>query len=172
MVIREPLPGDWSSIASLTNHYILHTPVHFATDPVTPGALREACESHAARYPFLVVTLDAMFAGFAKADRWRERDAYAWTCETGIYLSDHAHGRGVGRRLYAALLDECVRRGFQSAIGGIALPNAPSVRLHERLGFAPAGVVRRAGWKFGAWHDVAFYQKLLGEGVAPAPLPG
>lgn len=167
--IRGVRDDDWDAIAELTNHYIRHTSVHFGAHPVTPDALRQGWEPTRARYPFLIALLDDRFAGFAKASCWRERDAYAWTCETSIYLCDHAHGQGLGRRFYAALLDECRRRGFQSAIGGITLPNERSVRLHRDLGFADAGIVRRAGWKFGAWHDVGFYQLMLAEGIAPRP---
>lgn len=169
IAIRELREDDWAAIAALTNHYILHTSVHFSTDPVTGEELRAGWEPYRARYPFLVATLDDRFAGFAKATRWRERDAYAWTCETSIYLCDHAHGRGLGRRFYAALLDECRRRGFESAIGGVTLPNDRSVRLHRELGFIDAGVFRRAGWKFGAWHDVGFYQLMLGGAHPPRP---
>ena len=169
LTIRGLIDDDWAPIAELTNHYILHTSVHFSTDPVSVEELREGWEPYRVRYPFLVATLDDRFAGFAKASRWRERDAYAWTCETSIYLCDHIHGRGLGRRFYAALLDECRRRGFESAIGGGALPNDRSVRLHRDLGFVDAGVVRRAGWKFGAWHDVGFYQLMLGDAQPPRP---
>lgn len=119
LTIRGLIDDDWAPIAELTNHYILHTSVHFSTDPVSVEELREGWEPYRVRYPFLVATLDDRFAGFAKASRWRERDAYAWTCETSIYLCDHIHGRGLGRRFYAALLDECRRRGFESAIGGV-----------------------------------------------------
>ena len=47
------------------------------------------------------------------------------------------------------------------ALGGLALPNDPSVRLHERLGFRKAGHMREAGWKFGRWIDVGFWELLL-----------
>ena len=43
----------------------------------------------------------------------------------------------------------------------IALPNEPSVRLHERHGFARGGQLREAGFKHDAWHDVGFWQCLL-----------
>jgi L-amino acid N-acyltransferase YncA len=66
-------------------------------------------------------------------------------------------GRGLGTALYRTLLGELQRRGFHAAIGGIALPNAASVRLHERLGFRHAGTIPEAGWKFERWHDLGFW---------------
>ena len=50
-----------------------------------------------------------------------------------------------------------------SAVGIIALPNPASVGLHERMGFAPAGVLRAVGYKHGRWHDVGWWQRALGE---------
>ncbi len=73
---------------------------------------------------------------------------------------------GAGARASAARCTRrCSRRsrapGFRSAIGGITLPNDPSVALHRALGFEHVGTVRDAGYKHGAWHDVAFYQRRL-----------
>ncbi|HEX2864837.1 MAG TPA: GNAT family N-acetyltransferase, partial [Deinococcales bacterium] len=71
-------------------------------------------------------------------------------------------GRGLGPRLYQAVLDSARQAGFLQAIGGIALPNAASIKLHERLGFEPVGVFRGVGCKFGQMVDVGFWQKPLG----------
>ena len=99
--------------------------------------------------------------GYAYAHRFAERPAYRWTCESSIYLSDDARGRGVGRTLYAALLDRLVERGFRQVMAGITLPNPASVRVHESLGFELVGVFRSVGWKLGRWHDVARMQRVL-----------
>ena len=45
------------------------------------------------------------------------------------------------------------------AVAGMTLPNEASVGLHRAMGFEPVGVYRRIGWKFGAWHDVAWVQR-------------
>jgi phosphinothricin acetyltransferase len=47
------------------------------------------------------------------------------------------------------------------------LPNDPSVAFHERLGFHLIGVFHRIGYKFGAWRDVAWYERLLRDGPPP-----
>ena len=33
--------------------------------------------------------------------------------------------------------------------------------MHERFGFTFAGKIVKAGYKFGRWLDLVFYQKLL-----------
>lgn len=69
--------------------------------------------------------------------------------------------RGVGRQLYAALLDRLRAEGCHTALGVIALPNGPSIALHEAFGFERAGVIREVGHKFGQWIDTAIYQLIL-----------
>lgn len=169
MDIRPARADDFDAVAALTNHYITHTVIHFSTEPVTAAELRSAWETNAASYPFLVAHDSGRFAGFAKAALWRERRAYSWTTETGIYVTPELHARGVGTALYRALLQDLRDRGFHSVVAGVTLPNDPSVRLHEKLGFVSVGRVRRAGWKFGAWHDVGFWQLMLRE---PSHVPG
>jgi phosphinothricin acetyltransferase len=162
---------DFQAIAGLTNEFIRSTAVHFGYEPVTPEELAAVWRETRDRYPWLSAEVDGRFAGYAKAGAWRTRTAYQWTAEVGIYIEEWARGRGVGRTLYQALLDELRTRGFHSAIGGITLPNEPSVRLHEALGFKPVGVVRDAGHKLGAWHDVGFWQLILRDGAhEPRPL--
>ena len=158
MSIRLAREDDFVAIAAITNPYIASTAIHFGYEPVTADEL--AAPWRAGAYPWLVLDEDGVI-GYAKAGVWRERAAYRWTAETGIYLAPTAHGRGLGTALYGALLDELAARGFRSVVTGITLPNEASVRLHRRLGFVDVGVVREAGFKLGAWHDVSFWQKRL-----------
>ena len=112
--------------------------------------------------------------GYAYAGRFSGRAAYDWSVETSAYIAEAARGRGVGRALYAALLALLTAQGYRQAMAGIALPNEASVRLHEGAGFTLVGVYRAVGWKFGAWHDVGWWQRALvraGDG-AGGPPPG
>ncbi len=170
MPIRAFTLADCGPTADLTNHYITTSAIHFGTEHVAPEYFERLWTSTRARYPWLVATDDAgRYQGYAKAGVWRDRAAYDWTAEAGIYLVTEAQGQGRGTALYRALLDDLRARGFHSAIGGITLPNEPSVRLHESLGFAHVGTVRRAGWKLDRWHDVGFWQLLLHD---PTHRPG
>lgn len=163
MTIRPAREDDFAAIAAITNFYIATTAIHFAYEPVAAEELAATWRAHGERFPWLVVEDGGATVGYAKAGTWRERAAYAWTCELGLYLADGARGRGLGTALYRALIAEVARRGFRTAIAGIALPNDASVALHARLGFQPVGVVREAGFKHGRWHDVAFYQLPLAD---------
>jgi phosphinothricin acetyltransferase len=117
-----------------------------------------------------VVDGDGRIAGYAYAGPFRARPAYQWTAEATVYVDPGFRRRGVGRALYTALLDALRAMGYRSAVGVVTLPNPASVALHEELGFRPAGVVRAAGFKLGAWHDVGFWQAEL-KGPEPPEAP-
>jgi len=167
-MIRAAHADDFDAIAAITNHYISTTAIHFAYDPITADDLRASWHEHP-RHPFLVDDDGTRLLAYAKATPWRERAAYAWTAEVGIYVAHDARGRRLGTALYAALLEEVAARGFRSAVAGVTLPNDASLVLHARLGFEPVGTFREAGYKLGAWHDVAFFQKRLSTDAGPPP---
>ena len=166
MIVRPADSRDFDAIAAITNHYITTSTIHFGYEPVTADALRASVRP---RHPWFVADDDRAVVGYAKAGAWRERAAYDWTTEIGLYVEHTARGRGIGRALYTALLAELARRGFRSVIAGITLPNDASVALHRAFGFVDAGVVREAGYKHGRWNDVAFFQKALVTGDATPP---
>jgi phosphinothricin acetyltransferase len=162
MLIRPAADADFPAIAAITNHYILTTTIHFAYEPIDPGELRDSWRAGRDKYPWLVAEDESgAVTGYAKAGVWRDRAAYAWTTEVGLYVAHDIRGRGIGKTLYAELLAELARRGFRSAIAGITMPNDPSVKLHEAFGFDYVGRFVDAGFKNDGWHDVAFWQKRL-----------
>jgi phosphinothricin acetyltransferase len=164
MEIRAARDDDFDAITSITNHYIETSTIHFAYEPLPAGAIHALWRASSDRFPWLVADIAGAIAGYAKAGTWRDRAAYDWTAEVGLYVRPDAHRRGLGRALYGELLAELARRGFRSAIAGITLPNEASLALHRAFGFEPVGTVRDAGWKHGRWCDVAFWQKRLATG--------
>jgi L-amino acid N-acyltransferase YncA len=171
--IRRATEHDAAAIASITNHYIQHTTIHFGETPVSADELAAAIAADRAVHPWLVTVADAGSStgdgvlGYAKAGVFRQRAAYRWTTETGIYLRPDCCGRGLGQPLYERLLELLRQQGFRTVIGGIALPNDTSVRLHERLGFRHAGTINRAGFKHGRWHDIGFWQLHFADDSPP-----
>jgi len=110
---------------------------------------------------FLVVERDSEVVGFAYSSSYRPRPGYRLTRETSVYLAEHARGQGLGRRLYDDLLAAVSADGIHVALALIALPNAPSVALHEACGFEHLGTMREVGRKFDRWLDTAWYQRIL-----------
>ncbi len=150
---------DATACAAIYAPFVSGSAVSFEEAAPSEEEIRERMQ--AARC-WLVAERDGAVAGFAYATPYRARPAYRWAVETSVYVSATAHGRGIGRTLYEALLAELESRGYRSACAAIALPNPASVALHEAVGFAPVGVFRAIGYKAGAWRDVGWWQRPLG----------
>ena len=59
-------------------------------------------------------------------------------------------------------------QGYTSAVGVIALPNEPSVSLHNKFGYKKIGILPDAGYKSGYWYDVGIWRLELKE-ATPTP---
>ena len=119
-------------------------------------------------YPVICAENDAgELMGFASYGQFRERPAYKYTVEHSVYVDTRFRGLGVGRGLLEATIEAAQRQDFHVLVGGIDASNAVSIRLHERLGFTACGIVKQAGFKFGRWLDLAFYQLILKTPAAP-----
>ncbi|MGW4522131.1 N-acetyltransferase family protein [Amycolatopsis sp. NPDC004378] len=170
MLIRDATSSDAEACATLYAPYVTDTAISFETEPPDATEIaRRMTDAHA----WFVLEDDSRVAGFAYAHRFAERAAYQWSCETSIYLERGRRRTGAGRALYEKLFERLRDNGFCRAFAGMTLPNDASAGLHRALGFAPAGVYRRVGWKHGAWHDVAWVQKDLNatEGCTTPPVP-
>jgi phosphinothricin acetyltransferase len=158
-MIRLAVTKDSAAIAAIYRPYVEGS--HFTFEEVAPDAEDIAARMGNPVHPWLVADKDGEVVGYASTSAMRDRAAYRWSVETGIYLSPAAQGRGIGRRLLSAHVDILERQGFVTAIAGIALPNDASVALHEKLGFTPCGIERGVGFKLGRWVDVARWQRDL-----------
>ena len=153
--VRVAEPDDAVGVAAVYAPVVTGTAISFEIDPPGPEEMRRRIEDTLVRFPWIVaIDASGVVTGYAYAHPFGVRAGYAWSVETSIYVAADVRGRGVGSRLYAALLPLLRAQGFRRAIAGIALPNPASVALHERQGFIAGGVLPRVGWKFGAWHDV------------------
>jgi L-amino acid N-acyltransferase len=112
-------------------------------------------------YPVLAAVRDGDLLGFASYGSFRAWPAYKYTVEHSLYVQRDRRRSGVGRALLAAVVEHATARGYRTVIGGIDADNAASIALHTAQGFTHAGTIRDAGYKFGRWLDLAFYQKLL-----------
>ena len=119
-------------------------------------------------YPVIGFENDAgELAGFASYGKFRDRPAYKYTIEHSVYVDARFRGQGLGRRLLELIVDAAVRQNYHVMMGGIDASNAVSIKLHESLGFTRCATIAQAGFKFGRWLDLAFYQKILATPAAP-----
>lgn len=161
MIVRKALPTDAARIAAIYNYYIRNTVVTFEENEVSESTMAARIHSISGNYPYLVVLKDNELIGFAYATAWKERSAYRYSVETTIYLGHKQTGGGAGSILYAALLDALKKTSAHSIVGGIALPNEASIRLHEKFGFKKIAQFEQIGCKFEQWIDVGYWEKIL-----------
>ena len=171
-VIRHADPAaDAAACAEIYAPSVTAGVASFEEEAPDAAEMRRRIEETAERYPWLVAERDGAVAGYAYGTVHRSRRAYRWVVEVTAYVDARRQRTGVGRELYQALLPLLARQGLQVAVAGITLPNDASVALHESLGFQPVGIYRDFGYKFGAWHDVAWTQRALAQGDEPPAEP-
>ena len=161
-MIRPALEADSEAIARVYNYYIHNTVSTFEEQAVTPQAMAERMlKVSAAFLPWLVAESSGRIAGYAYASRWKDRSAYRYSVESSLYLDPAALGVGFGSQLYASLRADRRQQKLVVVMGGIALPNQASIRLHEKFGFRKVAHFEEVGYKFGQWVDVGYWQLIL-----------
>ncbi len=163
-MIRQVTPADADRLCDIYNHYVLNTTVSFEEQPVMAQDMAQRIQNTVPALPWLVWDQGEDLLGYSYASPWRARSAYRYAVESTIYLRPDAVGQRIGTSLYAALLDQLRQKGFHTVLGGIALPNAASVALHERFGFVQTAHLTQVGRKFDQWVDVGYWQLMLPEG--------
>lgn len=105
--------------------------------------------------------------GFASYGTFRAFPAYKYSVEHSVYLKAEHRGKGLGKLLMKELIAAARKQDLHVMVGGIDAGNAASIALHRSLGFEHAGTIRQAGFKFGRWLDLAFYQLVLDTPASP-----
>jgi phosphinothricin acetyltransferase len=159
--------GDVPRIVDVSNWAAENSPANFATEPEPLSMWITSWEETNEKYPWLVAKHGDDLVGFAKASPHRARGAYAWIAEVSVYIRPDRQGQRIGSRLYGRLIPLLRGQGYVTLRAGITSPNPASERLHAAFGFTRCGTFHRAGWKFGAWHDVGYWELELQSGPAP-----
>ena len=170
--IRPATITDAPAIARIYEPYVLNTAISFELTPPTTGEMAERLRAAASKYPWLVALEDEQLVAYAYASAHHPREAYRWSVDVSVYVHGDHFRRGYGRRLVLALLDELRELNFATVFAGVTVANEASSKLWESLGFSPVGVFRRAGFKLGRWHDVAWWQLALSDEPVPRGEPG
>ncbi|MHA0363650.1 arsinothricin resistance N-acetyltransferase ArsN1 family B [Sphingomonas aquatilis] len=160
-MIRSATPTDAAAIQAIYAPFVQHTAISFEEHPPSVADMEQRIAYALREQQFIVHEEGGAIQGYAYSSPHRTRPAYRTSIDVSVYLAPAAHRQGIGRALYTKLLHGAVRQGYHAAFAGIALPNHASVGLHEAMGFTLVGVYRQVGQKFGRWHDVGWWQRLL-----------
>jgi phosphinothricin acetyltransferase len=161
ITIRRAELADAAAIAEIYNEAILNTTATFDTEPKSVAERTQWLQSHDERHPILVAVVDGHVVGWASLTRWSERPAYDGTAETSFYVHSTQRGRGIGRKLKEAILEEARRLRYHTLIARVAEGSLESLHLNEQAGFVHVGTLKEVGRKFGKLLDVHILQKML-----------
>jgi phosphinothricin acetyltransferase len=161
-VIRSARETDAPAMLEIYRHYVEGSVVSFETEVPSVDEYITRVRKYLAGWAGVVAEAEnGQLLGYAYGSSHRERAAYKWSVETTVYVAPRAQRSGIGRRLYAKLIPMLVAAGYCNAYAGVAQPNPASVGLHQAVGFRPIGTFPRVGYKFGQWHDVAWFYLAL-----------
>ena len=161
ITIRSATLDDFPAITAIYNEAVRTTTATFDTEPRSKEHQKEWFDGHTGRYPLLVAVSDGSVVGWASITRWSDRKAYDATGEISFYVRADFRGRGIGRRLTDAIIEEARKQEFHSLIARVAGESEVSLRMCRSAGFADIGVMTEVGRKFGRFLDVHLLQKML-----------
>ncbi len=159
--IRPATEADAPALLAIYRPFVEDTAVSFELVAPTVEEFAARIEKSLASWQWLVAEREDQLVGYAYGSSHRARPAYRWSVEVSAYVHPSQHRQGVGRALYLRLFEELAEKGYCNAFAGTTLPNDGSVALHRSVGFEPIGVFKAVGRKFGRWHDVAWFQRIL-----------
>lgn len=160
-MIRPVQSTDVKDICDIYNHYVAQSIITFEEFPVSIEKMRSRITEVAFELPWLVFEKNQQVVGYSYASRWKSRYAYRYSVESTVYVAPSFTNQKIGAHLYSELIEILREKKVHSVIGGIALPNQPSIKLHEKLGFEKVAQFKEVGWKFKKWIDVGYWQLNL-----------
>ena len=163
LLVRPAREEDLAAIQRIYNDEVMTGVATWDEAPWTWERRLEWWREHDALTPVLVAEAAGELAGFAYLSYMSAKSGWRFTREDTIYVDRRWRGRGVGRVLLTALLDEARALELQLVVASIESSNEASLRLHTSLGFEVVGTLRDAGRKFGRRLSTTYMQLVLGE---------
>ena len=151
------------AVLDILNEAIVNSTALYDYKPRPPESMVawfQAKES--GRYPVIgAIAESGQLLGFATYGAFRAWPAYKYSVEHSVYVHKDHRGKGIGLALMNEVIDAATAQQYHVMVGGIDAANRESIAFHEQLGFSHAGTIKQAGFKFGRWLDLAFYQLIL-----------
>ena len=160
--IRPYKTDDTQAILDIVNHNILHSTSLYDYNIRSYEQQKTILEEKINKnFPVIVAELDGIVVGFGMYSEFRFREAYQFTVEHSVYVSEDFHGNGVGKQLLQELINLARKQKLHTMIGVIDSENQSSVVFHEKFGFKTVGVIKESGYKFDRWLDSVLMQLLF-----------
>ncbi len=165
MLVRAATEGDLPGMLAIYNEIVRTSSTVYTEQEATLEDRRAWLAARTAQgYPVLAAAAaDGSVLGYSTFGEFRPWPGYRRTVEHSVYVRADMRGRGVGAALVEPLFGLAANLGKHVMVAGIDAANPASIRLHERLGFERAGLLREVGTKFGRWLDLVFMQRFIAD---------
>jgi len=158
-MIRYAESTDLRAILDIYNDVIINTTAVYDYKPHTLEDRISWYEKKVGSgYPVLVFDENNRVIGYASYGSFRDWPAYKYTIEHSVHVHKDHRGKRVGSRLMKELIKIANEKGYATMVAGIDANNEVSIIMHKNLGFTCCGTIKKAGFKFGKYLDLAFYQ--------------
>ncbi|MBB1193207.1 N-acetyltransferase [Flavobacterium sp. SOK18b] len=160
--IRTYKTEDAQAILEIINYNILHSTALYDYNIRTlEQQMSILADKESKNFPVIVAEIDGVVVGFGMYSEFRFREAYKFTVEHSVYVSQDHHGKGIGKLLLEELIVLAKRQNLHTMIAVIDSENQSSVEFHEKFGFKTVGIIKESGFKFDRWLHSVFMQLIL-----------
>jgi phosphinothricin acetyltransferase len=160
--IRPYKTDDTQAILDIVNHNILHSTSLYDYNIRSYEQQKTILEEKINKnFPVIVAELDGIVVGFGMYSEFRFREAYQFTVEHSVYVSEDFQSKGIGKQLLQELINLARKQKIHTMIGVIDSENQSSVVFHEKFGFKTVGIIKESGYKFDRWLDSVLMQLLF-----------
>ena len=160
--IRPYKTDDTQAILAIINHNILHSTSLYDYNIRSYEQQKTILEEKInKKFPVIVAELDGIVVGFGMYSEFRFREAYQFTVEHSVYVSEDFQSKGIGKQLLQELINLARKQKLHTMIGVIDSENQSSVVFHEKFGFKTVGIIKESGYKFDRWLDSVLMQLLF-----------
>lgn len=171
MPVRQATVRDVPRILEIYAPYIKNTAISFEYVVPTVEEFTQRFLKITAQFPWLVWEENGVVLGYAYGSLPFERAAYQWSAAASIYLCPEACGKGIGRKLYAALEELLQKQGYRKVYAIITTANEDSVAFHRAVGYRHVATLPDCGFKFGNWYGTIWMEKELNNWDVPPRKP-
>ena len=160
--IRPYKTDDTQAILDIVNHNILHSTSLYDYNIRSYEQQKTILEEKINKnFPVIVAELDGIVVGFGMYSEFRFREAYQFTVEHSVYVSEDFQSKGIGKQLLQELINLARKQKLHTMIGVIDSENQSSVVFHEKFGFKTVGIIKESGYKFDRWLDSVLMQLIF-----------
>lgn len=166
--IRQAKKDDAKQLLDIYRPYVENTAVTCDCTLPSVNEFENKITSISQKYPFLVAELNGQILGYVYAKELYNREAFRFSAEISIYVSQNYRKNSIGKNLYKEIEKELIDRNISNVYASVVYSgfsdkyiNNDSFIFHQHLGYKKVGHFTNCIYKFGKWYDMVWMEKIL-----------